>query len=316
MKKLATFFFYLIVSVAFLKSHAQDLTYSFKIILYQGDKNILPASWLSKPINAKVTKVDISTAPADSMEIETALGKYPTKLLNAELQRIYMVGQIECYGVHYSGTNSSYLVYIANKKNHEIEKTFHHEFSSILLRNHPASFDDFKWKMLSPEIADQNSAYAIKRGLYSTDRSKPDSSLYEKGYLDLYALSNVENDFNMYAENIFAGGEEFWKLVDRYPKIKQKTGLVINFYSAVNPTLDEPYFRFLTETPKQINTAPEVLHNTDKGNTVTPKENLRQAYGFRHFWVYDSPSKKNRLFYYNNNTFSPAEFSLAVSLYW
>lgn len=68
----------------------------------------------------------------------------------------------------------------------------------------------------------------------------------EKGYLAPYSLSNWENDFNMYAENIFCGGKDFWELLDKYPKALEKARLVIQFYKEkVWGGYSETFFRGL-----------------------------------------------------------------------
>lgn len=131
-------------------------------------------------------------------------------------------------------------MYIAVEANPDIEKTFHHEFSSILLRNHSDLELEMKWRSLSPGLRNGNSAAAVKAGIYATGIY---TALCAKGYLSAYALSNWENDFNMYAENIFAGGKEFWAVVDRFPAVKQKAGLVISFYHKIWPGYTENFFR-------------------------------------------------------------------------
>jgi hypothetical protein len=73
-----------------------------------------------------------------------ALKKYPTSALQKELKAVYFLKSMKFYNIGYGGTNSNDALYLTN--NGEmlgytelyLEQTFHHEFSSILYRNHPS----------------------------------------------------------------------------------------------------------------------------------------------------------------------------------
>lgn len=214
------------------------------IICYNGQTAIFPADWLGKPTRARATAAQKDTFGADSTIIETAMGKYTRALLAEELKHVYVTGRLSFNGQYFSGTNSREDIYIAGSGNDEIEKTFHHEFSSILLRNHSDMQLEIKWRELSPGLRNGNSASAVQAGLYRTDF---DTSLCAKGYLSPYSLSNWENDFNMYAENIFAGGKRFWELTERYPLVKQKMQLVVDFYHKLWPGYTVFFFRTAAE---------------------------------------------------------------------
>lgn len=224
---------------------AQDTGPEHKIIRYDGVSVIFPASWLDGKIKAKATAPDPVKYNDDTAAVIKGLYKYPASLLEKELGSIYIVGKLRFNRQYFTGTNSTMDVYIGSDGNTDIEKTFHHEFSSILLRNHEDIFFEAKWKAMSPELLSGNSASAVKAGLYSTDF---DPALLEKGYLSPYTLSNWENDFNMYAENIFAGGKAFWKIADSYPKVMDKIKTVVQFYREhVWSGFTENYFRLGAE---------------------------------------------------------------------
>lgn len=210
------------------------------IVCYDGKAPIFPASWLSKPTKAKATEPDRVKYNNDTVALQLALNKYPAWLLQKELDNIYIVGTLQFNRQFFTGTNATSDVYIASTGNNEIEKTFHHEFSSILLRKHSSNDLERQWQQLSPALRGGSSASAVKAGLYATGF---DSLLCAKGYLSPYSLSNWENDFNMYAENIFAGGQAFWQIVDCYPLVKQKAQLVINFYTSLWGGYTESFFR-------------------------------------------------------------------------
>ena len=210
------------------------------IIRYEGTGNIFPASWLDKKTRARASAADTALFRNDSTLLYNALGMYPSWLIERELKNIFVVGKLSFNRQYFTGTNSKDAVYIAGEGNSDIEKTFHHEFSSILLRNHSDLQLEKEWRSLSPALRQGNSASAVQAGLYSVDF---DSSLCVRGYLSPYSLSNWENDFNIYAENIFAGGAAFWAIADHYPSVSTKMKLVVGFYHSIWPGYTETFFR-------------------------------------------------------------------------
>ena len=221
---------------------AQEIKLQDKILIYDGVSPLFPKAWLKGKLKAMADPPDCFKITTDTTEIKLAVRKYPEKLIQKEIQNIYLVGNLRLSGVYFTGTISGNTLYIASTANQEIQRTFHHEFSSILLRTYaPFSFET-KWKKISPELLNCNSTTAIKDGYFSLEQN---AYLLNKGYLSAYSLSNWENDFNMYAENIFSGDPHFWELVDYYPLIKVKTKLVLDFYQHIHPVFTENYFRLL-----------------------------------------------------------------------
>lgn len=223
-------------------TYAQEIKLQDKILIYDGASPLFPKAWLKGKIKARADSPDRLKIATDTTEIRIAVSKYPLNLIQKEIRNIFLVGDLQFSGVYFTGTISNNVLFIASKANKDIQRTFHHEFSSILLRNYaPFSFET-KWKKISPELLNCKSTTAIKEGYYSLEQN---TFLLNKGYLSAYSLSNWENDFNMYAENIFSGEPQFWNLVDEYPLIKSKTKLVIDFYQQVHPVFTENYFRLL-----------------------------------------------------------------------
>ncbi len=81
---------------------------------------------------------------------------------------------------------------------------------------------------------------AIKNGWASLHF---DQSLAREGFLNQYATASLEEDFNATAQSIFAGSADFWRAVDRYDALRNKTRLAIQFYQALEPMFTEVYFR-------------------------------------------------------------------------
>jgi hypothetical protein len=213
-------------------------------------ETIFPASWMTPPINGKGESLDPSEFLRTSSVMATALSKYPASVLSRNLRAVYILKSISFYQVGYGGTNSNEDVYLTNNgvargyTNNYIEQTFHHEFSSILYRNFFTLFNESSWLGANPAGFDYNDPENGVGAIRNNESSQElDTLLCERGFLTQYALSGLENDLNTVAQNLFRPAAGFWEIVDRYPRIRKKTRLLIRFYSLIDSSFSEEYFR-------------------------------------------------------------------------
>jgi hypothetical protein len=212
--------------------------------------SIFPTSWKVAPINARAENMPRYEIVRAREVITDALNKYPLPVLKQELSGVYFVRSMRFYDVAYGGTNSENAIYISNdgvKMGYTasyIEQTFHHEFSSILLRNHPTFLDTVEWKKANiPEFDyndPENGVGSIRKNQSSQEL---DTLLTQQGFLTQYSLSSIENDINTFAQNLFCPSPDFWPIVENYPRVKKKVKLLIAFYNQINPIFKEEYFR-------------------------------------------------------------------------
>lgn len=212
-------------------------------------RSIFPNEWQQSPINAKGEGLLVTEIKRCKLITSKALSKYPKTMLTKNLKGVYWIKRMSFYDVEYGGTNSNDAVYLANDglklgyTNNYLEQTLHHEFSSILFRNFPSYLDTTGWKAanLDCDYNDpEDGVGAIRNNASSQDI---DTSLCRQGMLTQYAMSSLENDVNSFAQNLFCPSPGFWKAVDEYPRIRQKTSLLISFYSRFDPLFTEQYFR-------------------------------------------------------------------------
>lgn len=218
-------------------------------------RTIFPREWQQAPINAKGEGLLASEVKRCKAITTRALVKYPKDLLIKNLKGLYWTRKISFYDVEYGGTNSNNAVYLANDgiklgyTDKYLEQTFHHEFSSILFRNFPSYLDTAGWKAanLDCDYNDpEDGVGAIRNNASSQDI---DTSLCRQGMLTQYAMSSLENDVNSFAQNLFCPSPGFWQTVDTFPRIRQKTTLLIEFYAKLSPQFTEKYFRKMAGKP-------------------------------------------------------------------
>ncbi len=217
-------------------------------VIFTVDENVFPHSWTQSPINGYCEHLDADERERSGKIMLRALAKYPVSLLKRSLVRVYVLKVLEFYGQGYGGTNSNDVVYVANSGRSDgytddyIERVFHAEYSSILLRKYRNSFEEALWKKANGAgvVYGTSGVDALRTGKTGQEF---DPALNELGILDEYSLSDVENDFNAYAQNIFHPRPGFWELVDTYPAVKRKLLLIIAFYARLDSLFTERYFR-------------------------------------------------------------------------
>jgi hypothetical protein len=214
------------------------------------NRDIFPSEWQKAPINAQAGEIATTEITRCKQITAKALSKYAPELLRQNLRAVYWLKKMSFYDVGYGGTNSSDALYLTNNgismgyTDNYLEQTFHHEFSSILLRNYAKLFDTAAWKEANARNFDYNDPEdgvgAIRNNASSQDL---DTLLFKRGMLTQYSLSSMENDANTFAQNIFCPSPGFWDIVDRFPRIRRKVTILINFYNQISPEFTEQAFR-------------------------------------------------------------------------
>jgi hypothetical protein len=179
--------------------------------------------------------------------LQKAFDKYPIEVIRKYLNAIYFVNDIDANGLKFGGTYDPfrkiiYLVDNGGKNDDQAIRTFHHEFSSMLLKSHSFWVDpwtnhhpkDFKylleiyksWKALEQEVD------------ISKEGTEQD---YEKGFMRIYGQTNFEDDFNEYSAMIFTYPDKFKKIMYQYPRVRGKFKIWLEFYQKIDPIFTEKY---------------------------------------------------------------------------
>lgn len=211
------------------------------------DDTTFPASWKASPILATGKALAAKEIDRAVKNIRKGLAKYPESVLKRELKRVNLLKEMTFYGFPYGGTNSRDTVYVTDNgaelgyTDLYIESAFHHEFSSILLRNHPDYLDAAAWKKaLPPDFAYRGDGLtSVKTGTASLAY---DPELYKSGFLNQYATSSQEEDFNVTAEALMVGRKELWEGIEQEPMLKAKANAVMDFYAKVDKTFTREWF--------------------------------------------------------------------------
>lgn len=246
----------LLVTISFLIpffSFTQDTTIHGVSVNFHYTPEIFPNLWRTSPINATGEEISAYEIQRTKKIMLTALKKYPVETLQQNLAGgIFWLRSMKFFEVVYGGTNSTNALYLTDNgeamgyTNSYIEQTFHHEFSSILMRNYAALLDTIAWKEVNARGFRYNDPEHGVGAIRNHQSSQTlDTAICRNGILTEYGMSSLENDANTFAQNLFCPANNFWMIVDRYPLVRRKTLLLIAFYHRLNTVFTEDYFRKL-----------------------------------------------------------------------
>jgi hypothetical protein len=177
--------------------------------------------------------------------LHKAFDKYPVEVIKKYLNTIYFVREIDADGLKAGGTYDPFrrIIYIADngaQNDKQAMSTFHHEFSSLLLTSH--SFWVDPWTNHHPkDFKYLDDIYDDWKTMKKVRKTITDHKCYEKGVVSNYGLTNFENDFNEYSEMIFTYPEKFKKIMNKYPRIRGKFKVWLEFYQKIDPIFTEEY---------------------------------------------------------------------------
>lgn len=226
------------------------ITVSFRV-----DPAIFPREWQTLEIDPCADRLPSTDEDTCVAALQAELNHYPARMIESNLKNVFIGQRFTFYGLQYGGTNSSDSLYLALPNWHDrnqafrfLGRAFHHEFSSILLRNQSSKFPYADWQKALPVgfAYRGDGTQALREGTSST---RYEAAYNERGFLAEYSTSSLEEDFNLYAEAILSGDAAFWKLYENYPSVAAKADLVITFYASLDPLLNAKSLRDLAQGP-------------------------------------------------------------------
>jgi hypothetical protein len=220
-------------------AHALRIERTYGVRIGYGD----PADFWTPPYKPEdgrapwleMTRADPRNAAISLNGIEAALRQYPRGFVAKLIKAVFICGDLRMQGEYAAGAAGPAWIIIAARSVHEPEDlrdlafvTLHHELSSLVLRVDPLTWS--KWVQFAP-VGRQ---YAEQPGDALRAGQLADPPL-DTGFLNAYGATNLENDFNMYAEEMFSNPDEVIRVAREYPLIRRKLNFVMETYAAIDP---------------------------------------------------------------------------------
>jgi hypothetical protein len=181
-------------------------------------------------------------------QVRRAMARYPARELLKRLNAVYLVRDLWWEGVHMGGTTDGQAMYIAvgdvSAWDAEwIQGTFHHELGHLM-------FDEVRPTLLLANWKTANAptfrySYAQDGGFEAVSKDEEideelDPKLNVKGVLSAYGATDVDEDWATYAEKAMGNAPEFWKATQKFPRVKTKSKLLLDFYRKAMPGFQMP----------------------------------------------------------------------------
>ncbi len=196
----------------------------------------------------RLDDLDPTDTPEALAALQAALARYPPGFVHRLIDRVALAGGITFFkDTEVGGFFVPRTVAIncggdwTAEHRAFVTRTFHHEFSSLVRLAAP--LDDAAWTGRNPPGFSYLS-YAEYRTILSSDRpDRGSTDLYEKGFVRSYGMTDIDNDWNTYAERIFGDGAAFAALIRDFPRMKAKTRVFLDTYQGMDPRFADYFAR-------------------------------------------------------------------------
>lgn len=201
---------------------------------YTYSENFFPKSWRSERVSAKGLQIEQEEVKRMLPIIKAFLSNYSKEFIKKNLSDIYLLKSMQFFNKTYGGTSSATGIYIANDGSPSdsfLSARLHSEFSSIVFNKFKDQFPTEAWMAINDK-AFQYVGSGVKM-LGSGNLYGQSEDLLKKGFIVKYAMSSVENDFNMIIDWIFTKPKALKEITQKYERIKKKYNLILSFYDGV-----------------------------------------------------------------------------------
>jgi len=166
--------------------------------------------------------------------LQKTFEKYPIEIIKKYLNAIHFAGKIEQAGFNYGGSYDPFrrIIYLVDNGGNNDDQamgTFHHEFSSLLMKRHSflinpwTDYNPANFKYLSDTSQDAVSM-SNNTSLIGTEDD------YKKGFMNSYGQTDFGNDFSEYSAMIFTHPQKFKKIMGKYPRVRGKFKVWLKFH--------------------------------------------------------------------------------------
>jgi len=200
---------------------------------------LIPAADL--PVS--MTDISVTNETACLTSLVTALSVYPASLVSGLISRVAIANQIYAGSIRIGGFQVPGLLALncdqASAAADFDEGSIHNELAGLLLLKYNP--DLAAWRQLNPPSFKYGDLSSVKAELRDPQGRAGDEALYSNGFVSRLGLTDVTNDFDTYAGQIFGHPTETVELLKLYPALRGKTRLLMTIYLGAAPGL-KPLF--------------------------------------------------------------------------
>ena len=205
-------------------------------IYWKFNPSFIPAANRDKNCKYRyMTGSQASVAQANMLigMVEKLFNTWPPEATR-HLKGVYIFDWVEIMVRGVSMGQDGYLYMSSNSPPDFLQRTIFHESSHIVSETVPIDR-----KLWESQMA--KGAHYLAASNYSPPNFDPNGTseqLYKQGFLTQYNQVNLDEDFAVLADHLFMAPKELKALMKKYPEIRKKGILIINYFRKVSAKFD------------------------------------------------------------------------------
>ena len=171
--------------------------------------------------------------------VSPALVRYPATGLVARIDAVYVVWTLWFDGTSMGGTNDRERRIVLALGPGAVDSTWleravHHEIAHVVRERRRSGFPNQEWiRANAPGFRYGKGGFdAVRAGQVS---KAFDAALSTQGVLSVYGASSIDEDWCTIAESVMVDDPAFWAFAARYPRLRAKAQLAVEFYRRTFP---------------------------------------------------------------------------------
>ncbi len=175
--------------------------------------------------------------------VDEFFSPYPADLIRKEIRDLYFISSLKVNGKPAAGLalngRKKFLISCNSTHNRmEILKTFHHEFTHLVVGQNIKIFPISEWQKANPPGWKYKQDYWTSKT--KNNSNQPDKKFFKEGFIREYGQESIEEDIATISEELFTDTEKVLTLSNQYPSLNQKINLLIQFFSKLGVKFNIP----------------------------------------------------------------------------
>jgi len=217
-------------------AHAYECNEDIDIIAFQNKVRIIcKTSSLEKmPDSINLEQANQNMVNLSTEALKQFFESYNKDFIKDKIKNIYIFKNITYLETQVDGLSDGENIWL-NLDNYSASRitkvyvtTLHHEFSSNIYKS-TSLVKRFIWKKISSSY--YSTIAFLKKCLNNYEFCQTSTKeMLNDGFLKMYAMTNDENDFNVYAQMLFTEPQKLKQLESDYPMVHKKLEKLKEFY--------------------------------------------------------------------------------------
>ena len=221
-----------------LLKHEIKTTWGIDVVDTDLSEKIVPLV-TTPDVNITMEDVEPEDETACLQTVVHALNEYPAAFVSSLVSKIALAEDIRAWGIRGGGIYGPSLFGV-NCVDAEDNRQFdiisvHNQIAALVLAKY--SPDLASWDHLNPPSFHYGNMADVQNELRNPDSRQGTAILLANGFVAPLGTTNIKNDFDTFAGEVFGDTNSFVPSLKQYPPLRGKTRLLMSIYLQKAPTL-------------------------------------------------------------------------------